>query len=276
MGTSQEFGYTSGMIPYPLLEMVSEFYRCPSIHIFKNILKIGLYYSVRIVLGRNCTETLGVNCIRCKIQDAELYIPIDSLFETRVIYDWNVFDRYYNPKVDDIVVDVGAHVGIFTVKMSKKLKSGYVIAIEPDKTNYKLLVNNIEINKLKNVIPINAALSTINGTIKLFLDNSSVGHSIVNESKRVVEVRSFTLDELVRQLGLRKVDFIKINAEGAELDILKGAKKILIENTVSLSIAANHYHSQEQDVSSVLSELGFKTRLYRRFVYASSDGGVFM
>ncbi len=272
METNQEFRHVLEIIPYPLLKTLSEFCKYPTIHVFKNMLKIGLYYSVMVVFGKHRTESLGVSCIQYKTQGAELCIPIDSFFEICDIYDQSVFDHCYNPKADDTVIDVGAHVGIFTVKIAQKVKSGCVVAIEPDKVNYKHLVNNIEKNGLKNVVTVNAALSSICGRIRLFLNDSSVAHSIVNESKRSVEVRSFTLDDLVRRLGLHRVDFVKINAEGAELDILKGAERTLQENNVSLSIAADHYHTQVRDVSSVLSDLGFKTRTYKRFVYASRDG----
>jgi len=196
-----------------------------------------------------------------------------------VIYIDQVYDKFYNIREDDVIIDVGAHVGVFTLKASRKAKEGKVIAIEPHPQNYMLLLKNITINKLENVIPINLALSDSEGVAKLYISRKSLGHTI--KEKRIelsreefsthisyIEVETKTLDQVVNELGLSKVDFIKIDVEGAELDVLKGATKTLEENNVFLAIAAYHTPESVQEVSRYLQGKGFRTFEYSHYVYA--------
>ncbi|MEM1510841.1 MAG: FkbM family methyltransferase, partial [Thermofilaceae archaeon] len=147
-----------------------------------------------------------------------------------MIYIDQVYDKFYNIREDDVIIDVGAHVGVFTLKASRKAKEGKVIAIEPHPQNYMLLLKNITINKLENVIPINLALSDSEGVAKLYISQFSPGHTI--KEKRIglcregfpnisyIEIKTKTLDQIVDELGLKEVNFIKVDVEGAELDVL--------------------------------------------------------
>jgi len=81
-------------------------------------------------------------------------------------------------------------------------------------------------------------------------------------------VKTKTLDQVVGELGLSKVDFIKIDVEGAELDVLKSATKTLEENSVFLAITAYHTPESVQEVSRYLQEKGFRTFSLFQYVYA--------
>lgn len=120
---------------------------------------------------------------------------------------------------DDIVVDIGANIGVFTRYAYQKTKNIY--SIEPNSINYKCLQMNA---KLANTY--NTAISDKNGKLKLFIDTTSGGHSLyetdLNNTKtgKYEEVDTITLESFIENTMLKKIDFLKIDTEGAELSIL--------------------------------------------------------
>jgi len=199
-----------------------------------------------------------------------------NLFEStliaREIYLEQVYDRFYRLQNDDIVVDVGAHVGLFTLKVAKSVK--LAIAAEPHPLNYKLLTMNIVLNKLKNVIPVKLALSNYSGRACLYLSKDSTSHTLGGwffrlRSGETLEVEVETLDRLIDELKVDKVTFVKIDVEGAELDVLKGSQRVLTENdSLFLAIAAYHYPEEALEVAEYLRTRGFKVFTNGEYVYA--------
>jgi len=177
------------------------------------------------------------------------------------IFEEEVYERYCRPRKGDIVIDVGAYIGFFTMKMARLVKpSGQVISIEPDPENYKLLVRNIKLNHLTNVVPLRMALVDKEGFSKLFFNEEYLsGHSIMfRVGKRFVKVPTMTLDKLIKKLNLTRVDFIKIDAEGAEYAILKGGENTLKVNDVRLAIEAAHDETIKRKCIAFLKNLGYK------------------
>ncbi len=206
-----------------------------------------------------------------KLPDGIILQPLDNIFINREIYLDQVYDRFYKMREDDVVIDIGAHVGVFSLKAAKRART--VVAIEPHPFNYRLLLRNIASNRLRNIIPMNLALSDYNGIAKLYIRNDSGNHTIKKEivlsPHRYVEVEVKTLDRLMDELKLSRVSFIKIDAEGAELDILKGGKRLLRENDVFLAIAAYHIPTEVYELSRYLLRNGFRVfTLARKYIYA--------
>jgi FkbM family methyltransferase len=142
----------------------------------------------------------------------------------------------FNAKDGDIVVDIGAHIGRYTIINSKRVgENGKVIAIEAHPDNFEILNRNIKLNKLTNVIPLNYAVYSKQTKLKLYLPDEESGFSIyntimVNRAKtgeKFIEVNANTLDYLLQQNGIRDANWIKIDVEGAEFEVLKGAHNIL-------------------------------------------------
>jgi FkbM family methyltransferase len=145
----------------------------------------------------------------------------------------------FKPIEGDTVIDVGANVGRYTILSSKIVGSrGRVIAIEPDPNTFHLLKKNIEVNKCTNVTAINcAAYSEDLESLRLFCPSRDCGTSIYNtvmeertSTEKFINVPAAKLDSIVRQefaLCEHKINWIKIDVEGAELEVLKGAEMIL-------------------------------------------------
>jgi FkbM family methyltransferase len=153
--------------------------------------------------------------------------------------------RQFRPKEGDTVVDIGAHMGRYTITSSKSVgASGRVIAVEAHPYNFRLLQDNLRLNKLTNVCTLNLAVYSKKARLKLYLPDEDLGytghHSLMTNylatkdrkqiEGRYIEVEADTLDNLLRSKGITSVNWIKIDVEGAEYEVLKGAMETLAES----------------------------------------------
>ena len=130
-----------------------------------------------------------------------------------------------------VVVDAGAHIGYFTLLLSKFVgENGKVYAIEPDRNNVTTLKKNILANHLTNVEVKMAAITSTSKSVKLYVsDDVSWAHRIgygEEKKRKYRKVNGVRLDSLNKG----HIDFIKMDIQGAELLALKGAKKIFEKN----------------------------------------------
>lgn len=132
-----------------------------------------------------------------------------------------------------VVVDIGANIGHYTLEAARRVgKTGKVFAFEPEPHNFSLLCRNIEANGYQNVVPVQMALSNRTGAARLTLSPDNLGgHHFENsiQNGKAVTVGVTTLDEYLRH-ECRRIDVIKMDAEGAEMGILEGMKGILAAN----------------------------------------------
>jgi FkbM family methyltransferase len=188
------------------------------------------------------------------------------------IYGSGEYEKLFRIHEGDVVIDVGAHIGIFTVKAARLAdREGIVVAIEPNEENYSFLMANKKINNLKKALPVRGALSDYCGKACLYSWKGMVGgYSIVEKhSSHYVEVPVFTLDHLARKLDLFQVDFVKIDAEGAELEVLKGSKKTLQRANAKIVVAGYHKPDDPKTISNFPESLGYKTACSEDdFIYA--------
>ena len=158
-------------------------------------------------------------------------------FATMTIRE-NEIIELFRPKQGDIVVDVGAHIGRYTIIASKRVgTNGKVISIEAHPGNYEMLNRNIELNGLTNVTTLNYAVYSKETKIKLFLPGEKSNRTIYNtlistratDEEKFVEVNADTLDDLLQnnEISHADINWIKIDVEGAELEVLKGADSIM-------------------------------------------------
>jgi len=148
-----------------------------------------------------------------------------------------------------IVVDIGANIGYYTLIAAGLVgENGIVYAFEPELTSYKLLCKNIEINGYTNVVPVQKAVSNKDGKDKLLVNKTNLLASsfskknallfIENDIKKkdiyAIEVNTTTLDGFFNKIGNKKIDFMKIDVEGAEGRVIEGAKNILRNNDLKI------------------------------------------
>jgi FkbM family methyltransferase len=132
------------------------------------------------------------------------------------------------------VLDIGAHHGLYTVLASRMVKpGGRVIAFEPSPRERARLESHVRLNLCRNVTVEGIALGETQDQEELFLADSS--GSMLNSLRppasirvaRRVRVRVARLDELLETKGISQVDFVKMDVEGGELPVLRGAERLL-------------------------------------------------
>lgn len=122
---------------------------------------------------------------------------------------------------NDIVIDVGAHIGLFTLYASQFCTDGKIYSFEPMKENYELLSENIKSNNLKQVEIFNLAVSNSNQEINLYINDDESGHSMFSESNHSTTVNSISLQKFFDEKNIERCNFLKLDCEGAEYEIIK-------------------------------------------------------
>lgn len=153
---------------------------------------------------------------------------LDSLSVTSKDYE-SELSPYFNLERGEMFVDIGANIGRYSILVARAVGSnGRVLAIEAHPRNYRLLSRNILLNKLSNISALNIAAWNANGEVKLHAAGVSVSHSLkVNHHLGEIEVRARMMDDVVREFGLPRVDLVKIDTEGAEIEVLQGMQNTL-------------------------------------------------
>jgi FkbM family methyltransferase len=132
----------------------------------------------------------------------------------------------YHIQKDHTIIDVGAHIGTFSVLSATLAPKGHVFGVEPCLDSFKVFEKNVVENNLKNISFQNIAISDNNGETKLFYDieQGNWGHSIVHSFSEQGEiVKTVAFDRFFETNAISKCDLIKFNCEGAEFKILLNA-----------------------------------------------------
>lgn len=172
----------------------------------------------------------------------------------RNIYTRHGFDIHEN----DVVFDLGGHIGTFTVMAGAKAKKGKVFAFEPMTDNYKVLLSNIELNSLSNVIAENVAVSNEIGKRTFYLSTPEAGkkvgygtggHSFFKSKERgeSIEVATSTLDELIKKHGIERINYLKLDTEGAEFDILYNTSKENLQKIDKIAMELHPFDANTKD-----------------------------
>jgi FkbM family methyltransferase len=132
------------------------------------------------------------------------------------------------------VFDIGAHSGLYTLLASERVGiKGQVLAFEPSPRELRRLRWNLFLNRCRNVRVEPIALSSGEGIAELYVclgretGCNSLRRPAVSEPVGKVQVSVTTVDRYVERTGINKVDFMKLDVEGAELDVLRGASRLL-------------------------------------------------
>jgi FkbM family methyltransferase len=198
-------------------------------------------------------------------------LETDVRFSIRTLRDFYVvsflwekgLDHAFKFKKGMTFLDVGAHVGKYTLRAAVSVgNEGKVIAVEPDKDNFDVLVRNIALNGLSNCVPLNLAAYSSDGEVLLFKGADSAVHSIKEDfGEGSYKVKARALDNVLEEIGVKRLDLVKIDVEGAELEVLEGMEKTLKKQNPTLIIEI--LRRDEDKVLDYLSHLAYKATLLR-------------
>ncbi len=197
--------------------------------------------------------------------------------------------KLFRPKEGDTVIDVGAHIGKYTIIASKMVgPNGKVIAIEAHPGNYEILKKNIALNKLSNVIALNYAVHSRKTVVKLYEPGQEKGATIYNtimadrttsNDQNYIEVKADTLDSLLSENGIKEINWIKIDVEGAEYEVLTGASTILSNSKDNACLIEVHNlgHQNKNFYDQIIQYLGSKNyQIVFEKTYGSGERHIIM
>jgi FkbM family methyltransferase len=176
-----------------------------------------------------------VDGIKYAFVDSHSFLVISHEFES-------FMPVWLKPKKGDCLLDIGAHIGRYTLATAKVVgDEGIIVSVEPHPINYQILQRNICLNDLKNVIALNLAAWNKNCELKLFAGNASGLHSVrIHRNLGWVRVKARVMDRLCNELGLSHLEWIKIDVEGAEWEVLCGLEETIDKYKPKIVIEVFH------------------------------------
>lgn len=176
-------------------------------------------------MSTRCFSVNGRSFVVAGVSDTDRYFnAIEGRFEAR----FQDFCRLFLAE-DAVALDVGANIGVTSLILSERLRSGRVFAFEPGETVFQLLQENLKNNAVSNVDAYHQAVSDKTQRVR-FLENSAFGYiepDGESDSVSASDIEGFALDDLVGRLGLERLDFIKVDIEGHEPQFFDGATATL-------------------------------------------------
>jgi FkbM family methyltransferase len=178
-------------------------------------------------------------------------------------------EQYFTPQEGDVVLDVGANIGKYTLSSAKTVgKKGLVIAVEPNADNCVFIKKGLKLNKFSNVLLYESAAYNRNCE-KIFytgIDNQTNSLKY-NFQKGASRVACRTIDSILEEArSLRTeftIDWVKIDTEGAELEVLQGMTKTLSECSPRLIIEV--WVANKEHVDSLLKKYGYNVKELKSF-----------
>jgi FkbM family methyltransferase len=189
----------------------------------------------------------------------QLWIPSPGELVIKHLQWEQVVERvYHHPLVHvrpgDVVIDCGAHIGAFT-RVALRAGARVVVAIEPEEANLVAFRRNFEQEmKTGQVRLVAKGVWDTTGKIPLHLSSVGDSHSAVipQNTGKEETIEVITLDALVASLKLARVDFVKMDIEGAEQKALHGAHQLLVRWQPRLAISSYHLKGDPAAICSIV------------------------
>lgn len=153
--------------------------------------------------------------------DGQVILSNQLLKPAQFDSDLEIFLWDYTPKDGDVILDIGAGTGTEAVRLSRLVgPTGHVIAVEAHPAAFAVLAKVSAANRIHNITIVEAAVADSAGTLRI-TDNDEVGSNTLY-GNGAIEVRATTIDEVVAEQHIERVDFLKMNIEGAERLAIQG------------------------------------------------------
>ncbi len=169
-----------------------------------------------------------------------------------------------NLPADTVMYDVGAHVGMYSITAARNLSKSKIYAFEPNPAAYQSLLKNTHIFGLENRIETyNVGLSDKNEDRQFYISSAPARSSLYPRLAKVsnckiekeITIKCKRLDDIVREYELPAPSLIKIDTEGNEVPILKGATQVLIRSFPTLIIEG--HDNNKQEIIETLEHIGY-------------------
>ena len=166
--------------------------------------------------------------------------------------------KYYNLQPGQIVVEVGAYIGYYAMRAAELVQpDGHVIAVEAVPENIKLIKENLRINRLNNVTVVEAAAWKEKSTLTFHWEGHQAGSLLPNivRNKTKLTVPANSIDNILNELNIFSVDFIRVQVNGVELDVLQGMHNTLEKKHPRVLVTAPYLDNGDSSTNQVTSYL---------------------
>ncbi len=168
-------------------------------------------------------------------------------FEQEILERWEPWYREA-----EVILDAGANLGNHSIYWAVHTSAGKIVAFEPYEANFELLKRNIARNTAGQVVCEQKAAGSRSGQVRLAapVERSSLGNAsfCYCENEEMTEdavAEAVSLDDYVREAGLGQVDFVKIDTEGFELEVLRGMDSLLYQFSPAVWVETEESHAAE-------------------------------
>jgi FkbM family methyltransferase len=217
-------------------------------------------------------EAISKNIIGCSLIHMRPGTIDNQIFHE--IWTKKVYDRRLQA-TDEIIVDVGAHIGLFTLFAAVKCQRARIFCFEPDPDNFQILMKNILLNNLgTRVKAFMVGLSGKKGRRVMHIsDSENTGNrSIIDSYKKehTLEIKTISLSEVCKVCGIDHIDFLKMDIENAEAEVLLTPRSNkTLEATRTISIEFHNYENYLK-IKNALRTKGFH---FENVSGVESEGG---
>ncbi len=214
-------------------------------------------------------------------KNVRLKFMTDSETDERRIREKWAIEHYFKEgfciKKKDIIVDIGAHIGTFTVYAAKLADRGRIFSFEPHPGNFQLLKKNCELNNIKNTQLFKYGVCGKRRKCRLFEDEKYTGrHSLYAKSKKAIVINCVSLREIFESCKIEFCNFLKIDCEGAEYDILFNTPKKDFGRIDKIAVEYHDFFFRRKKIYNLvnfLSKAGFAVKIrpissYQGILYA--------
>ncbi len=172
-------------------------------------------------------------------------------------------DKQFPIREEDTVVDIGAHIGAFSVRAAGLAHRGHVYAYEPSSNNFDMLTANRLLNNLDNLYIEKSAVSGRQGQMTLYTPagNPIMGSLLQSASAHTESVNVTTMTDIVAQRRIARIDLLKMDVEGAEYDILFNCPDETLAKIQRVVMEYHEYEGEKRnrfDLARLLEAHGFR------------------
>lgn len=205
-------------------------------------------------------ETRGHTKIKLRVNSTDLMALTNVwLIKEYLSEDFEINDG-------DIVIDIGAHIGLFALFAAQFNKKGKIFCFEPVIENYNLLLSNLELNNTRNIHPFNIAVTNKTSLVTIYLNEDDAAHSMIIPTSRSTQVKTTTLQKIFSDNNIERCDFLKLDCEGSEYDIINSMSN---EHFKKIKKIAMEYHIVDNNSKLLLDLINKLNNYYYKIITKS-------
>lgn len=208
---------------------------------------------------------------KIKFRGREINICIrDDADESVVaeIFDWREYKMAEDAisKTKDLILDVGAHIGVFSIYAKTINPLARIYAFEPEENNFEFLKKNLTLNKISDVKIFHMALAGFSGKRELLLGADNINHRLLSKGPRgekTVFVKAMSLSDFLEEKKDDRIGLLKMDIEGGEYEILENLSAEDFEKIENIVLEYHEFDGRNRlEIENILRENGFGVQVF--------------